>query len=341
MMLPGKRKKLIIILIAIVAIVIVVIAMYNLAKFMQSKAEIDEDKTADDAYVSDYLYYGFIYDEDGNYQLMGLDADFNETLLGLRSFYAMNNLYYYDNHLVLYTDAINQINYDAQEKTYFFYEQNPFYSNDSDVWISPDYYIFYNGERLEYCAKSNCERTLISEELADDIILLSNNLIFYELNNGIYMYDLDEGVESLVMIPDQSNNMQLLVANQDYLVFVNGLSIYAYEIDKGLNTNVSEAILVTDPEFSFVTLQDSYIIYQVTDANGDNALKKYSLNIMSNLNTVYNIGKEEVSATMVINDTILYAELADGDNMRYVIMDMEEQKVLKDLDNYYVVMVGV
>lgn len=44
---------------------------------------------------------------------------------------------------------------------------------------------------------------------------------------------------------------------------------------------------------------------------------------------------------MVIDDRYLYAELVDDTELRYVIIDMENDKVVKDLENSYVVLIGV
>src|SRR5699024_9731099 len=114
-------------------------------------------------------------DEDGNYQLMGLNNNFEEEKLGLRSFYAMSNMYYYDDHIILYTDAINQINYNKEENKYFFYEIDSFYNNATDVIVTDLYYVFYTSATLEYCSIDNCNRIQIVDDLVDDIILLNEN----------------------------------------------------------------------------------------------------------------------------------------------------------------------
>lgn len=324
-----------------IAIVIVIIVMYNFSKYMQNRNKIDEEIIYDDVYPEEYVYYGFTFDEDGNYQLMGLTDDFTEELLGLRSFYPMNRMYYYNEHLVLYTDAINQINYNKNDNEYFFYEQNSFYSNNTDVLITPDYYVFYDGEKLEYCSIANCTNTLIAEELASDVILTSNNLIYYVHSDAIYEYDLATATSKAVMYPDANNEMQLLAANEEYLVLLNGFSIYAYEIDTATTTNISDIIISEDLEFSFLTIQGSNLLYQVKDTSGNNIIKSYSLLIKDILNSTYNIANEEITNCFIINDTLMYAELVNGDNVRYVIMDMEEKKVVKEFDKPYIVLIGV
>ena len=199
-MLPGKRKSLIIWIVSIIGIILVIFAMYNFSKFMRNRGP-QESEIIDDAYVEDYLYYGFAIDEDGNYQLMGLNNNFEEEKLGLRSFYAMSNMYYYDDHIILYTDAINQINYNKEENKYFFYEIDSFYNNATDVIVTDLYYVFYTSATLEYCSIDNCNRIQIVDDLVDDIILLNENAVFYQRSDGVYMYDFNTQKSKIVMLP--------------------------------------------------------------------------------------------------------------------------------------------
>ena len=139
-MLPDRKKNLIIWVVSIIGVIIVIFLMYNLAKFMHNRS--GNVVVADDTYPADYSYYGISVDEDNNYQLTGLNLDYDETILGLRSFYYIDKLYYFSDHLVLYSDAINQVNYDKNNNTFSFYEINSFYSNQIEVLITDNYYIF-------------------------------------------------------------------------------------------------------------------------------------------------------------------------------------------------------
>lgn len=340
-MLPEKRKQLIIGIIALLGIILVIILMYNLSQYIRNRENSQEVVVVDDAYSSEYLYYGFIEDENGNYQLIGLNSDFEEEMLGLRSFYMMNNLYYYHDHLMLYTDAINQINYNATDNTYTFYEADPFYSNNVEVLIAENYYVYYHDTTLEYCEIANCSRTEITADLVDDTILLSSNNVFYQTSQGFYAFDLATGTNTLVMLPYPIGESGLLAADDDYVVLLNGDDLYAYQIDNGTTSDISEIILEEETDFEFINIQDNYIIYQVVDEEGNYNLRKYSLRIRDLLNTNFALESEQVSRNFVIDDTLLYAELVNGDAVRYVIMDMQEQSIANELDNAYLVMIGV
>lgn len=339
-MLPGKRKSLIIWIVSIIGIILVIFAMYNFSKFMRNRGP-QESEIIDDAYVEDYLYYGFAIDKDGNYQLMGLNNNFEEEKLGLRSFYAMSNMYYYDDHIILYTDAINQINYNKEENKYFFYEIDSFYNNATDVIVTDLYYVFYTSATLEYCSIDNCNRIQIVDDLVDDIILLNENAVFYQRLDGVYMYDFNTQKSKIVMLPSPNGGLQLLATDGEYVILLNGGEVYSYQISNDSVTNISSVIFDDAEEFSVVNVQNGYLIYQVIDEDGHYNLKKYSLKINNILNNTFDIGNESLTSSMVIDDRYLYAELVDDTELRYVIIDMENDKVVKDLENSYVVLIGV
>ena len=46
---------------------------------------------------------------------------------------------------------------------------------------------------------------------------------------------------------------------------------------------------------------------------------------------------QEITYSKVIDENLIYAQLVNEDNVRYVIMDMDEKVILKELENPYVV----
>ncbi len=340
-MFPDRKKKLIIWGVAIIALIFVIIIMYNLSNYMRNLQAEQEEEYYDDTYPTDYVYYGFAVDEDGNYQLWGLDSDYNEVQLGLRSFYNMSNMYYYNNHLMLYVDGINQINYNATEESFYFYELDDFYSNTTDILISDDYYIFYDGETLEYCLISDCTRTSIATGLDNDLILLGDNCVFYQSSTGFYIFDFETLSSSLVMSLYPLGEKRLLATDGDYLIYINGDTIYSYRVANGTNTNINDALSDDETEFSFVNIINNYFLYQVVDEDGNYQLKKYSLRVNNILNNDFILGSEAIASTFVVNDTLLYAELVDEEDSRNVLIDINENRVVKVLENNYVVLIGV
>ena len=336
-MLPEKRKELIIWIVSIIGVILVIIIMYNFSKFMRdlSAQNNPEEIIYDDPYPSEYVYYGFMIDDDGNYQLMGFDNEFNETELGLRTFYAMDNLYYYDNHLVLYSDAINQINYNEEEEKFSFYEQNPFFSNSIDVTITPDYYVFVNNNRLEYCVSPECiDRIEISNYLRSTRIFNVNNKIYYQLSDGLYEYDLSIGNGDLI-VNNSRSTLEFLAINDNYLIFSVEGNYWTYNLNNNISGNITEYINL-ETELQFVCLGNNSLYLETIDEAGNNVIIDFSLLEMA-VNDFYNIGNEKVNYSFSLSDDIVYASLIDEDNERYVIMNMEEQEIIKELDNPYVV----
>lgn len=340
-MLPEKRKELIIWIASIVGVIIVIIIMYNFAKFMRGLGANNEEVIVyDDPYPNDYVYYGFAVDEDKNYQLMGLDSEFNENQLGLRTFYVMNDLYYYNEHLVLYTDAINQINYNATDKKFNFYEQNSFFSNTTDVIITPGYYVFISNDRLEFCESTECsEKTTISEKLINDTVFNSENQIFYQLSDGVYGYDLSNGEEKNI-VTNARNTLEFLAVDEEYLIFTVGNNYWMYTIRSGIAENLNEYVDLDD-NYKFICLQNDNLYFQMTNEEDDNVLVGISLTNREILNDSYDIGSEEIINVKPLGDTLIYAELFKDEDVRYVIMDLEERQVIKELENPYVVIRGI
>lgn len=335
-MLPGKKKELIILGISIIAIIIVIIIMYNLAKFMNSRGNNTNTEVVDDPYVADYVYYGFTIDTDNNYQLMAMDAEFNEINLNLRSFYSMNNLYYYNNHLVLYNDAINQINYNSEEEVFSFYEQNSFFSNNVDVLITPSYYVFASSEKLEYCEYLECSEVIgISDKLINAKVFSSGNKVYYQLDDGVHEYDLSTSDDNLI-VENSRNVLNFLAINDNYLIFMVGDSYWMYNINNKIAENISEYINL-ETGLEFVSLDDNSLYFETTNTEGNNEIVEFSLRERVISGDTYNIGEENVFYSYQLSDGIIYAELSREDEERYVIMDMDEKVILKELENPYVV----
>lgn len=337
-MLPEKRKELIIWIVSIIGVILVIIIMYNFAKFMRDigSSNDPEEIIYDDPYPSEYVYYGFMVDDDGNYQLMGFNSEFNETILGLRTFYLMNNLYYYNNHLVLYNDAINQINYNAKEAVFSFYEQNSFFSNNVDVLITPSYYVFASSEKLEYCEYLECSEVIgISDKLINAKVFSSGNKVYYQLDDGVHEYDLSTSDDNLI-VENSRNVLNFLAINDNYLIFMVGDSYWMYNINNKIAENISEYINL-ETGLEFVSLDDNSLYFETTNTEGNNEIVEFSLRERVISGDTYNIGEENVFYSYQLSDGIIYAELSREDEERYVIMDMDEKVILKELENPYVV----
>lgn len=331
-MLPEKRKQLLIIAISIVIVILIIYAMYSLAAYMKNRKEKYEPKVVDNTYPSIYQYYGFRIDEDNNYQLIGLNDAFEETKVGLRSFYYVDNLYYLNKHLVIYSDAINQINYNSEKDEFFFYELDSFYSNKVNVLINNNYYIYIEENNLSFKNKESEEKIEITNELVDETVLCNNSLVFYKTNSGIYEYNLENRANKIVMLPNESNKMEILDLADEYLIFLNEDDYYAYRFEDSKLINLSENINTT---FKYVGSIDAYFLYEITNEENENIVMKYALNVNSSYKTGYNIGNLSIIDSFAINDDLLYAELSENEKIKYVIMDLENEKIIKELENHY------
>ena len=334
-MLPEKRKELIILGASIVGVIIIIILMYNLAKFMHNRSKKLE--APDDAYETYYNYYGVIIDEDENYQIIGINSDYKEIEIGLRSFYPIDKMYYYNNHLCFYSDAINELRYDIEEEKYYLYELNNFYNKDTKVYLTNEFLIKLKGKTLSYEKYDDDENKIISENVEKDNILIYNNKIYYITNEGVEVFDFELETSKMLIVKKNDTNINLLQMNAKYLVYDVDGTYFVYNSETEKTTNLSYYIEKDiQKEYKFIALTSDNFIFQTTDYANDIVLKKIRLYDNVLLNNSFILGNESIDKLIYFKNGILYAELSDGEeNKRNVLMDVEGEKIVKELKNTY------
>ena len=338
-MLPDRKKNLIIWIVSIIGVIIVIFLMYNLAKFMHNRS--GNVVVADDTYPADYSYYGISVDEDNNYQLTGLNLDYDETILGLRSFYYIDKLYYFSDHLVLYSDAINQVNYDKNNNTFSFYEINSFYSNQIEVLITDNYYIFIAPTEIYYSSKNDLNNTKsITNTLVSDVALIQENSLYYEQEDGIYVYNFEE--ESSNLLVADVANVELVDIADNYLLYMMDNQLWAYSLRRQNTINVGQKISDEESKaFTYVALVPDYLLYEVEDQEGNNVLKKYSFALNMPLKAEMDLQNETIMNAFYIEENRLYIELVKEDLVRYLIVDYNTNSIVKELENKYTVILPI
>lgn len=338
-MLPDRKKNLIIWIVSIIGVIIVIFLMYNLAKFMHNRS--GNVVVADDTYPADYSYYGISVDEDNNYQLTGLNLDYDETILGLRSFYYIDKLYYFSDHLVLYSDAINQVNYDKNNNTFSFYEINSFYSNQIEVLITDNYYIFIAPTEIYYSLKNDLNNTKsITNTLVSDVALIQENSLYYEQEDGIYVYNFEE--ESSNLLVADVANVELVDIADNYLLYMMDNQLWAYSLRRQNTINVGQKISDEESKaFTYVALVPDYLLYEVEDQEGNNVLKKYSFALNMPLKAEMDLQNETIMNAFYIEENRLYIELVKEDLVRYLIVDYNTNSIVKELENKYTVILPI
>lgn len=338
-MLPDRKKNLIIWIVSIIGVIIVIFLMYNLAKFMHNRS--GNVVVADDTYPADYSYYGISVDEDNNYQLTGLNLDYDETILGLRSFYYIDKLYYFSDHLVLYSDAINQVNYDKNNNTFSFYEINSFYSNQIEVLITDNYYIFIAPTEIYYSLKNDLNNNKsITNTLVSDVALIQENSLYYEQEDGIYVYNFEE--ESSNLLVADVANVELVDIADNYLLYMMDNQLWAYSLRRQNTINVGQKISDEESKaFTYVALVPDYLLYEVEDQEGNNVLKKYSFALNMPLKAEMDLQNETIMNAFYIEENRLYIELVKEDLVRYLIVDYNTNSIVKELENKYTVILPI
>ena len=94
--------------------------------------------------------------------------------------------------------------------------------------------------------------------------------------------------------------------------------------------------------YKFIALTSDNFIFQTTDYANDIVLKKIRLFDNVLLNNSFILGNESIDKVIYFKSGILYAELIDEEkNKKNVLMNVEGEKILKELKNTYITLCKV
>lgn len=325
-MLPEKRKRLIIGIIAIFAIIIIVILLTLLSNYIKSRHENQNHERRNDAYPEKYEYFGITMDKDGIYKLYGISGN-EEEYLNVRTFYNVEDMIDKDGKLVIYSDAANELRYDKKTKEFYFYEIDSNYSNKYKVLLSKDYIVTKEDRIINYRKYNNKEMKNITNEAIDYEFLLYNNKVYYVSEDGIYEFNLNNEKTKKITDKTPEDQVKLISVNNKYVYTIINDEYIVYKIDSAEKINVSEYI---KEQFTYVDEKDEALIFK--DSEG---IKTFSLLTRRVSSKIYNTNGYEVEKSININDNYYYMNLVLGDNKKYVIIDLEEVKDVKEFNNKY------
>lgn len=325
-MLPEKKKRLIIGIIAIFAIIIIVILLALLSNYIKSRHENQNDERRNDAYPEKYEYFGITMDKDGIYKLYGISGN-EEEYLNVRTFYNVEDMIDKDGKLVIYSDAANELRYDKKTKEFYFYEIDSNYSNKYKVLLSKDYIVTKEDRIINYRKYNSEEIKNITDKAIDYECLLHDNKVYYVLEDGIYEFNLNNEKTNKITDKTLEDQVKLISINNKYVYTIINDEYIVYKIDSAEKINVSEYI--KEP-FMYVDEKDEALIFK--DSEG---IKTFSLLTRRASSKVYYIDGYDVEKSININDNYYYMNLILDDNEKYVIIDLEEGKEIKEFNNKY------
>lgn len=325
-MLPEKRKRLIIGIIAIFAIIIIVILLALLSNYIKSRHENQNDERRNDAYPEKYEYFGITMDKDGIYKLYGISGN-EEEYLNVRTFYNVEDMIDKDGKLVIYSDAANELRYDKKTKEFYFYEIDSNYSNKYKVLLSKDYIVTKEDRIINYRKYNSEEIKNITDKAIDYECLLHDNKVYYVLEDGIYEFNLNNEETNKIIDKTLEDQVKLISINNKYVYTIINDEYIVYKIDTSEKINVSEYI---EEPFTYVDTKDESFIFK--DNEG---IKTFSLLTRRASSKVYYIDGYDVEKSININDNYYYMNLILDDNEKYVIIDLEEGKEIKEFNNKY------
>lgn len=326
-MLPEKKKKLIIGIIAIIVIIIVVFLLGKLSSFIKDKGKETKERR-NDSYSEKFKYIGIFQDEDKILNLYGIDEE--ETSLGVRTFYDILDIKLINEKLVLYSDATNELRYDKNEDEYYFYELDTKYNNNYKIRLANKYVVSYTNKTLSYWAFDSKEESEIRNNLENDTFFVSEDNVYFLDNTGLYEYNLDEAREEKIIKLNESDEVVVIGVTKDYIILTINEELYGYKKSGSVRYKPSDYL---KEEYEFIDITDNGFIYKQ-----DNILKEYSF-ITNRVLEKEVYFEYKILSSLYLGDEVYYFKINDKDKEKYVIMDMKEKKIIKELDNDYLYMV--
>ena len=258
--------------------------------------------------------------------MYGISGD-EEEYLNVRTFYNVEDMIIKNNKLVIYSDAVNELRYDKKTKEFYFYEIDSNYSNKYKVLLSKDYIVTKEDKIINYRKYNSEEIKNITNEAIDYEFLLYSNKVYYVSEDGIYEFNLNNEKTNKITDKTLEDQVKLISVNNKYVYTIINHEYIVYKIDSAEKINVSEYI--KEP-FTYVDEKDEALIFK--DSEG---IKTFSLITRRVSSKIYNTNGYEVEKSININDNYYYMNLVLGDNKKYVIIDLEEVKDVKEFNNKY------
>lgn len=340
-MLPERKKKLIISIISIIVLIGLIFGISFLSSYIKEKNHVDERDN--DNYPEKYKYIGIILDDEGVYRLFGLDENYVEISLNVHTFYKVQDLKFENNRIVLFSDAVNELRYEKEKQEFYFYDLNSYYNKRVEVKLAKDYLIFINEKTITYqdlVNNKNITNNITNASLGN--VLVQDNYVYYVLDGGIYRYDLDKEEKILVVYPGLiTGNLDILNLYDNYLIYSVNNDLRIYDIEKNTSINLSSKLHeINVDDFKFIDINNAYVIYMIND-DEEYHLKEYSISQDKFLDYDYNLGNEYVLDSSMLDNNLFYMRLTDGDNIRFVLVDLASKKVISELENEYLYLIKV
>lgn len=323
-MLPEKKKKLIIGVIAIIVIIVVVFLLWKLSSYIKSKNTDNDIERRNDDYSEIYKYVGVLKDEDNILNFYGINEE--EVSLGVRTFYDIEDIKVYDKKLRMYADATNELRYDKKNNEFYFYELDTKYSNKYQVKINDNYVVVLSNDTLKYWEYGG-EEVIINENVKIDSFYVIDNIIYYMFEGNLYSYDIKTLKEERVL--RLTLDSIILGINKTYAYVKTNEELVVYKIEGAIKYNIKDYI----EDYDFITISpNGFILKQ------DNTLKEFSI-LTASTKDIINDFNYEVLKSIYLDNFECFMKLNDETEEKYVIIDMDEGKIIKELDNDYLYMV--
>lgn len=333
-MLPDKRKKIMIATISIFFLILVVLGVSFLTKTIKKNVETP---FISDAYPQEVIYIGVQHDSKNDTEVLSiLNGAFEKTTHSLSTFYKISDYKVINNRLVIYSDAINEIAYKANEDEFIFNEIDSFYSNRIDVRLANDYVVFLTDtgalEYRNYNANEKGKNKTIATDLDKENFIVIKNIVFYRDIEGIVGYNMDTEQKSVVIAASQTFYPYIVDANEQYVLTKSNDRYAIYDINSNTTTYINETLSLET--INIFSLFNKGIVYE---KNNPYALEAYNVFFKRKEGNPYNIQEGyKVSEMYNINESNCYLDLVDEEgNHEYYIFNITSKKIIATLSEGY------
>ena len=336
-MLPERRKRLIITIVGIVLFCLLVVSIYAISNYVKEKTAInnkDIDDRANGSYPKEYTLYGITVDMENILRIYGIDSNYFEKYIGVRSFYKDQSEMIKDNHLFIYTDCVNELRYDDNDREFYLYKYDEYYSNNTKIKLSKNNIIMFDKDNNVITRKYNSDdiKTILNN-ISYDNVLVKDNHLYYVDDTGIHKYNLNNDVKDDLFIFDElDHNVKLIRVNDNYLVFTDNNEVNIYINN---TKEIVPIINMDDIKIEYLELVNDGYYFQIPNLDGTYSIKKYSL-VNSRLENEEFITKFKVKKMSIINNNLCYMDIIIDDKEESILFSLKIGDIVKKLDNKYI-----
>lgn len=332
-----KKKLLLVGFIFIIFLIVVIIIISLITSYVKNK---DNKLQESDPYPIEFAYMGVLYDSQNGYEIIvPLDNDFNKSEISANSFYNIKDIKSFNNKVMVYSDALNEVAYSNADSRLYLEEINSFYDANSVVKLANDYIVLVANGSIQYIRKTDndAEKEEIEKGLEEQSIAVINNKVYYRNSGGIVCFDIDNKSTTLIIPTNNDNSLNIVDYNDEYILLESNNEYSIYDLEK--KELFSLKGLINDDITKILSLYSNGFIYE---KNNPYELVSYSLFFKRNEDAIFKMPDGFVVNNMYhISGNLCFVDMIRDNEHKYYIYDARNKDFVKELNEDYKYIVKV